>query len=69
MNHNGFFGEYLEKADDPHYFSDVSRFDVPLIENTTEIERPANQLTITKRYTERALEFIETIKKPFSFYI
>ena len=69
MNHNGFFGEYLAKAEDPHYFSDVSRFDVPLIENTTEIERPANQLTITKRYTERAVEFIEKNKdKPFFLY-
>ena len=70
MNHNGFFDEYLEKADDPNYFSDVNRFDVPLIENTIEIERPANQLTITKRYTERAVKFIETNKdKPFFLYL
>ena len=70
MNHNGFFGEYLAKAEDPNYFSDVSRFDVPLIENTKEIERPANQLTITKRYTERAVEFIEKNKdKPFFLYL
>ena len=61
-------GEYLAKAEDPHYFSDVSKFDVPLIENTTEIERPANQLTITKRYTERALEFIETNKESFFIF-
>ena len=37
MNHNGFFGEYLAKANDPHYFSDVNRFDVPLIQNTEEL--------------------------------
>lgn len=70
MNNNGFFGEYLKNADDPNYFSEIDYFDVPLIENTTTIERPTDQTTITKRYTERAVQFIEKNKeKPFFLYL
>ena len=36
----------------------IENWDVPLMQNEEEIERPANQTTITKRYTERAVEFI-----------
>ncbi|MEL6142673.1 MAG: sulfatase-like hydrolase/transferase, partial [Bacteroidota bacterium] len=42
---------------------------VPLMENETIIERPTNQFTITKRYTEKAVEFISKYKdQPFFLY-
>lgn len=45
-------------------------FNVPLIRNTEIIERPADQNTITKRYTEEALKFIqEHSEKPFFLYL
>ncbi|NHF60461.1 sulfatase [Flavobacteriaceae bacterium TP-CH-4] len=45
-------------------------FDVPLMRNTEIIERPANQNTITKRYGEEALAFLEAHKtKPFFLYL
>jgi arylsulfatase A-like enzyme len=44
-------------------------WNVPLMENETIIERPANQHTITKRYTEKAVEFITLHKdEPFFLY-
>ncbi|MFK8161697.1 MAG: sulfatase [Lewinella sp.] len=49
---------------------DTSLWRVPLLENEIEIERPANQFTITKRYTEKAIEFITKQKdKPFFLYL
>ena len=48
----------------------MSYFQVPLISGTEEIERPADQTTITKRYTEEALKFIEESKnEPFFLYL
>lgn len=48
---------------------DHEMWNVPLMKNEEIIERPANQHTITKRYTEKALEFIETNKNdPFFLY-
>lgn len=45
-------------------------FDVPLMHNQEIIERPADQNTITKRYTEEAVKFItENKKKPFFLYL
>jgi len=45
-------------------------WNVPLLENETEVERPANQNTITKRYAEKAVEFIRQSKdKPFFLYL
>jgi len=41
----------------------------PLMENETTIEEPAEQTTLTKRYTKKALRFIEQNKnKPFFLY-
>ena len=43
---------------------------LPLIENTETIEKPAKQETLTKRYTERAVEFIrEHRDQPFFVYL
>ena len=45
-------------------------FQVPLLRNEEEIERPADQNTITKRYTEEAVKFINDNKeKPFFLYL
>lgn len=48
----------------------IEYFNVPLIRNTEIIERPADQYTITKRYTEEAVEFInDTGDNPFFLYL
>ena len=45
-------------------------YDVPLMRNTEIIEKPVNQKTITKKYTEEALSFIKENKnKPFFLYL
>jgi len=45
-------------------------FNVPLMRNEEIIERPADQTTITKRYTEEAIKFIdENQDKPFFVYL
>jgi len=41
----------------------VEYFNVPLMRNTEIIERPADQTTIVKRYTEEALKFIANNKQ------
>ena len=48
----------------------IEYWNVPLIENLEEVERPADQTTITRRYTEKAVEFIQANKfKPFFVYL
>lgn len=48
----------------------VEYFNVPLMRNTEIIERPADQTTITKRYTREALQFIADNKEqPFFLYL
>jgi arylsulfatase A-like enzyme len=45
-------------------------FDVPLMRDEKVVERPADQNTITKRYTEEAVKFIsENKKSPFFLYL
>ncbi len=45
-------------------------WNVPLMRNEAIIERPANQNTITKRYTEETIKFIKSNKdKPFFVYL
>lgn len=57
---------YMEYFTHPKY----ENFNVPLMRNTEIIERPADQNTITKRYTEEAIAFIEKNKKgPFFLYL
>ena len=45
-----------------------TNYNVPLIENNDIIERPADQTTITKRFSEKAVEFIKNNKED-SFFI
>lgn len=48
----------------------IESFNVPLLRDTKIIERPADQTTITKRYTEEAVKYINTNKdKPFFLYL
>lgn len=43
---------------------------VPLMRNDEEIERPADQTTLTKRYTEEAVAFIQAHRdEPFFLYV
>ena len=52
--------------DDPK----IEYFNVPLMRGEKIIERPADQTTITKRYTEEAVKFIEANQeKPFFLYL
>lgn len=45
-------------------------FNVPLLRDKREIERPANQYTITRRYTEEAVRFIKANQeRPFFIYL
>ena len=47
-----------------------SNFNVPLLRGTEQVERPADQTTITKRYTEEALKWMgENKEKPFFMYL
>ncbi|MBN7812424.1 sulfatase [Algoriphagus sp. H41] len=50
--------------------SKIEYFNVPLMRNTEIVERPADQNTITKRYTEEAVKLIGEHKdKPFFIYL
>ncbi len=53
-----------------HREPNIEYWDVPLMDGEEIIERPADQWTLTKRYTERALEFIESNQdEPFFLYL
>lgn len=55
---------------DANYVASIEQFNVPIIENTEVIERPANQHTLTQRYTDKTIEFIKASKdKPFFAYL
>lgn len=65
----------MDRVDGPDYFSMLTKpkvdyFNVPLMRNSEIIERPADQTTITKRYTQEAVNFIKQNKeKPFFLYL
>ncbi len=49
---------------------DVTPWNVPLMRDTVIVERPAQQGTLTKRYTEEAVQFVESnAEKPFFLYL
>ena len=55
---------------DPNFRADTRHYNVPLIENETEIERPTDQNTYTRRCTEKSIAFIKSNKdKPFFLYL
>jgi arylsulfatase A-like enzyme len=48
----------------------IDYWNVPLLRNTEEIERPADQHTLTRRYTDEAIRFIREHKdQPFFVYL
>lgn len=48
----------------------ISFWNVPLMKNSEVIERPADQTTLTRRYTEEAVRFIQANRdKPFFLYL
>ena len=55
---------------DPDYFASPGYWNVPLLRDEVIIERPADQRTITRRYTREAVEFIrENRDRPFFVYL
>ena len=49
---------------------DYKKFDVPLMRNQETLERPVDQTTLTRRYTQEAVRFItEHQSKPFFIYL
>jgi arylsulfatase A len=60
----------IRNADSDGRNPDFHNFNVPLMRNQEIIERPANQTTLTKRYTEEAIKLIQANKrKPFFIYL
>ena len=67
VNANG--TNYWKFWNDPKNL-DSNNFNVPLLRNTEVIERPANQTTLTQRYTEETSNFIKENKnQPFFIYL
>jgi arylsulfatase A-like enzyme len=59
-----------EAVKDPDYYPEIEHYNVPLMRDEKIIERPADQNTITKRYTEEAVKFIRANKdQPFFVYL
>jgi arylsulfatase A-like enzyme len=59
-----------EVLKDDSYYPSKEDFNVPLMRNTSVIERPADQNTITQRYTDEAIQFIrEHREHPFFVYL
>lgn len=62
--------EYWNYWERPNDSIKTEHFNVPLLRNTEIIERPANQHTITKRYSEETVAFIKKNKnQPFFVYL
>ncbi len=58
------------KGRDAFWNPKVEYWNVPLLRDEKEIERPADQYTITKRYTQEAVKFIQAKhEKPFFLYL
>lgn len=59
-----------EKGMNPFLHPKIEYWNVPLMRDEEILERPADQTTITKRYTEEAINFIKKNKdKPFFLYL
>lgn len=61
---------YYDLAADPDAMPHIKYYNVPLMENEEVVERPADQTTITRRYSERAVKYIQDNKdQPFFLYL
>lgn len=66
-DHNKTYGR--DKGREPAMNPVEGLWDIPLMENETVVEKPAVQSTLTRRYTERAVDFIERSREdPFFLY-
>jgi len=66
----GFPGYKKQGQIDAHYVAPIEQFQVPIMSDTEEVERPANQHTLTRRYSQKAVDFIRANKKqPFFLYL
>jgi arylsulfatase A len=55
---------------DAYYHARPEYWDVPLMRNDQVIERPVDHRTLTKRYTEEALKFVDANRsRPFFLYL
>lgn len=55
---------------DANYVAPIEQYNVPIMQDTKVFERPANQHTLTQRYTDKTVEFIKANKdKPFFVYL
>lgn len=63
----GYRGEVVKN---PDYYPEIKDYNVPLMRDEKIIERPADQNTITRRYTEEAVKFIRSNQdRPFFVYL
>lgn len=68
MNTTELFRGWNTEIDD--WQADPRLFDVPLVRGEQEVERPVDQRTITRRYTEEAVRFIQEHRDgPFFLYL
>ncbi|QDU98970.1 sulfatase family protein [Lignipirellula cremea] len=59
-----------EVRKNPDFYPNFADYNVPLLRDEKVIERPADQNTITRRYTEEAVKFIRANKdRPFFVYL
>ncbi|XZE51976.1 sulfatase family protein [Planctomycetaceae bacterium SH139] len=55
---------------DPNFYPNIANYNVPLMRDEEIIERPADQNTITRRYTEAAVDYIRAHRdEPFFVYL
>lgn len=70
MDKQGGPNYHTEATKNPDYYPDAAHFNVPLMRDEQIVERPADQNTITRRYTEEAVQFIRSYKdQPFFVYL
>ena len=70
MDKTGGPGYMAEVRKDASYYPQIEHYNVPLMQGTQIIERPADQNTLTQRYTDQAVRFIEENQtRPFFLYL
>jgi len=70
MDKSGGPGYRAEIVKDDSYYPEIQHYNVPLMRGTDIIERPADQNSITRRYTDEAISFIRANQnRPFFLYL
>ena len=66
----GFPGYGKQAKLDANYMPPFGQYNVPILSDLEEVERPADQRTLTRRYSEKAVEFVRAHRdKPFLLYL